>query len=143
VVKRAPVSISLIDRPTKISWPALLPIPSPGLVLHERMSTFPSLRSVTRSWLFSTNLRSTPRSALPIRRFSQAGVPLQASSVPTTMASSSSDDPVPATATSNPVTGDVPFKAGVTEETPLPKLTPMEFRQFNRMADHVRVFHHV
>ncbi|KAH4959359.1 hypothetical protein HBI78_165540 [Parastagonospora nodorum] len=57
------------------------------------------------------------------------------------MASSDSTDPIPATATSNPVTGDVPLKAGVTEQKPLTKLTPMEFRQFNRMADHMDMFH--
>ncbi|KAL5114811.1 hypothetical protein ACEQ8H_007304 [Pleosporales sp. CAS-2024a] len=57
------------------------------------------------------------------------------------MASSDSNDAVPATATSNPVIGDVPLHTGVTEEKPLPKLTPAAFRQFNRMADHMDYFH--
>jgi hemerythrin-like domain-containing protein len=37
--------------------------------------------------------------------------------------------------------GDAASQPTVTAEKPLPKLTPTEFRQFNRMADHMDYFH--
>jgi hemerythrin-like domain-containing protein len=51
------------------------------------------------------------------------------------MATSDSNAPVPAT---NSPTVDA---APVPQEPPLPKLSPIEFRQFNRMADHMDHFH--
>jgi hypothetical protein len=49
------------------------------------------------------------------------------------MATTESNASVPA--------GDTASQSTVAGEKPLPKLTPTEFRQFNRMADHMDYFH--
>jgi hemerythrin-like domain-containing protein len=54
------------------------------------------------------------------------------------MASTNPEDTVPAPPLP---TGDPAPKDTATEEKPLPKLTPHEFRQYNRMAEHMDYFH--
>jgi hypothetical protein len=45
------------------------------------------------------------------------------------------------TAPAPPVVNDASAKPPSEEEKPLPKLTPFEFRQYNRMAEHMQYFH--
>lgn len=45
------------------------------------------------------------------------------------------------TAPAPPVVNDTTAEAPAKEEKPLPKLTPFEFRQYNRMAEHMQYFH--
>ncbi|RAR15169.1 sister chromatid cohesion protein dcc1 [Stemphylium lycopersici] len=45
------------------------------------------------------------------------------------------------TAPAPPVVNDATSTAPTPEEKPLPKLTPFEFRQYNRMAEHMQYFH--
>lgn len=57
-----------------------------------------------------------------------------------TMSTISGDDGP--TAPAPPVVNDTAAaEAPVQEEKPLPKLTPFEFRQYNRMAEHMQYFH--
>lgn len=58
---------------------------------------------------------------------------------PETMATVSGDDGP--TAPAPPVVNDATSTAPTPEEKPLPKLTPFEFRQYNRMAEHMQYFH--
>jgi hypothetical protein len=55
------------------------------------------------------------------------------------MATISGDDGP--TAPAPPVVNDPNSTPATKEEKPLPKLTPSEFRQYNRMAEHMNYFH--
>jgi len=86
-------------------------------------------------------LRAPPRLALTSfgRQYSTVSPRLQQSTRPANMATISGDDGP--TAPAPPVVNDPNSTPATNEEKPLPKLSASEFRQYNRMAEHMNYFH--
>jgi hypothetical protein len=86
-------------------------------------------------------LRAPPRPAQTSfgRLYSTASPRLQQSRPPANMATISGDDGP--TAPAPPLVNDPNSTPATKEEKPLPKLTASEFRQYNRMAEHMNYFH--
>jgi hypothetical protein len=97
----------------------------------QRMKRIPSLASVLRT-------PSRPVLTLFGRKYSTISPRLQ-EIPPADMATISGDDGP--TAPAPPVVNNSSTTPAAQEDKPLPKLTASEFRQYNRMAEHMNYFH--
>jgi hemerythrin-like domain-containing protein len=97
------------------------------------MSRFRSLNFVLRTW----SPQPKDQFAAQSRHF-KTSFTLNTSTKFSKMATSDSKASVPAT---NSPSVDAASQSPAPQEKPLPKLSPTEFRQFNRMADHMDHFH--